>query len=215
MSFLAQRLTRARSLDVVVVATPDTLIASLVQQLRGVRVYLGAEPVNDVLHRFVNAARRFQLDTIVRAYADCPLLDPLAVDAFVANFRDVDYLRSGPGYPEGMDVEVVSRDALERAHVEASDAQDREHVTRYIWSHPDQFRIALDDWPTGDFHAARVTVDYPDDLAVMRKVIDRLGTRCTVASVIDLYVREPELWNAGPRTAPQPWAQRVKDAIDG
>lgn len=92
----------------------------------------------DVLARYQIAARCFEADIIMRLTSDCPALDPVVagqvLELFHASqpcdFASNDTLISG--YPDGWDVEVFSREALERAAAEATDASDREHVTPWM-----------------------------------------------------------------------------------
>src|SRR5207247_7143501 len=108
----------------------------------------------------------------------CPLIDPDVIDTAVKAFRaaEYDYLSNTitRSYPDGLDVEVFSSRALERAWREARWQSEREHVTPYIWKHPDIFRLgnfARD----RDLSALRWTVDEPLDLEFVRRIYGRLG----------------------------------------
>ena len=78
--------------------------------------------------------------TVVRITGDCPLVDPLIVDNTIEKFfeKKVDYCSNNnlPTFPDGFDVEVFSFNALNKAHKEAVDFHDLEHVTPYIISNP-------------------------------------------------------------------------------
>lgn len=134
---MLDRVRRARSLDEIIVATTvnatDDPVVELGRRL-GVRVFRGDEA--DVLGRYRAAAREASADVVVRLTADCPMIDPAVVDQAVAMFLegDWDYLSNSRvrTYPDGLDVEVFTRDALERAAREARHPQLREHVTLYI-----------------------------------------------------------------------------------
>ena len=169
---MLDRLARCERLDQVVVATPDEdheLIAYVEE--RGVAIYRGAE--HDVLSRYVGAAREQGAEVVVRLTADCPLIDPVLVDQVVEFFLtgSFDYASNTleRGFPRGMDVEVFSIEALERADAETSDPQEREHVTLYLYRHPDRFR-------TGHFEL-RLTVDTPADFALVEKMLLAGGER--------------------------------------
>ncbi len=97
--------------------------------------------------------------------------------------------------PVGLDTEVFSFAALERAWREATLASDREHVTPYIWRQPDRFRLASVTH-TVDLSAHRWTVDTDEDLTFVRKIYERLGAKAETAGmdeVLDLLRRHPGL----------------------
>ena len=174
-----ERLRRSQMADAVGIATStdarDDVIAALAQRL-GLTSFRGDE--DDVLARFAGAAAAFQADVVVRVTADCPLIDPELLDRCVARLLDdpeLDYVSNTleRTYPRGLDVEVLTRDALERAHQEATDPDDREHVTRFVWRQPERFRLGgVADHD--DHSALRWTVDTQEDLEVVRAVFDDL-----------------------------------------
>ena len=111
----------------------------------GVSVFRGSE--SDVLDRFVGAAAETDADVCVRLTADCPLLDPGVSDSIISVFMDADggadYASNKipQAFPRGLDTEVFSCDALERAAREARERYERVHVTPYIYRHPEIFTL--------------------------------------------------------------------------
>jgi spore coat polysaccharide biosynthesis protein SpsF len=134
-------------------------------------------PVDDVLTRYLMAIDASRADVVVRLTADCPLLDPsliaLIVDAFDPS--QLDYLSTNlpRSLAHGWDVEVASVDALRRAG-DAADDYHRVHVTSYLYSHPDEFRIAGIAFtpPCDDL---RVTLDEPADAELIDAIVAELG----------------------------------------
>jgi spore coat polysaccharide biosynthesis protein SpsF len=128
--------------------------------------------VNDVLGRFAWViGQRPECQTVLRVSSDCPLIDPEVCAQVLERFRSIDGCEycwtdthSGQ-WPDGLDVEVFSRDLLMRAHAEATDPSDREHVTPwmrrhvYVESLPAHPRYS--DWP-------KLSVDTPEDLERVR-----------------------------------------------
>lgn len=173
-SRVVQRARQAKTLTEVVLATStdprNEPLASLATSL-GVRFCRGSE--HDVLSRFVGAVHAFDADVVVRLTADCPLLDAAVIDRMVQVFRgtNVDYVSNTleRTYPDGLDVEVISREALTRAHSEARLPSEREHVTSYIYKHPELFSL-LNVKHSSDLSAYRLTVDEPADLEVVRRI---------------------------------------------
>jgi spore coat polysaccharide biosynthesis protein SpsF len=174
------RVARARTIDEVVVATTtlpeDDAIAALAAA-EGWALERGSE--TDLLERYLGAARAHAATVVVRITSDCPLIDPDVIDRTVEAFRatDVDYASNTlepRTFPRGLDVEVVSAEALERAGREDHDPALREHVTPFIYRHPDDFRLLR--VPSDDDHSdQRWSVDTPEDLALIERIYGALG----------------------------------------
>lgn len=180
LGHVVTRARRASTLDHVLVATsraaPDNPIVEFCSA-RGIDCFRGSE--EDVLDRYHSAAASAGADVVVRLTADCPLLDADVIDEVVGVFREggADYVANilRCTYPDGLDTEVFSRAALERAWGEARLRSEREHVTLYLRKHPDRFRqrnVTADH----DWSALRWTVDEPRDLEFVRAVYNKLGT---------------------------------------
>lgn len=160
---------------------------------------------DDLLDRFVTAtppgARH-----VVRVTADCPLFDPAIGRAVLAALRagSADYVSNTivPTFPDGLDCEAFTADALRRAWREARSPSEREHATPYIRDHPELFR----QWNLAhvpDLSHERWTVDDARDLAFVRAVYERLDTdherQTSMYAVLAVLAREPSLreLNAG------------------
>lgn len=171
----------------------------------------------DVLDRYYQTARHAKADYIVRVTADCPVIDPALIDDavnalldgeydFVANRLPPPFPRT---YPIGLDVEVCTFAALERAWKESTEVFHREHVMPFLYEgvelsavsrqlsegvSPRGFRVALLNHPT-DFGAYRWTVDTPADLEFIRQVYSRFAGRGDFSwkEVLDLVHNEPDL----------------------
>jgi spore coat polysaccharide biosynthesis protein SpsF len=133
----------------------------------------------DVLDRYYQAAKAFFADIIVRITSDCPLIDPEIIDIVIRAFLDnrVDYASNTltSTYPRGLDVEVFSFLALEKAWQEASADYERVHVTPYLYQHPEIFRL-LSIASEEDSSCYRLTVDTQEDLDLIRiiyEIIDK------------------------------------------
>lgn len=206
LQYVIERASMARRPDVVVVATTqnqtDDRIGAFCLEL-GTIVFRGSE--HDVLDRYYRAAEAIDANVIVRVTADCPFIDPDVLDRVVDAYLEGAYDYSSNAiqrtYPDGLDVEVLSFEALDHAWREAKLTSEREHVTPFIWKNPDLFRIChvtLD----RDLSSLRWTVDEPLDLEFVRQVYDRLGNLAgtfRMKDVLELLNEEPELQhiNAG------------------
>ncbi len=175
-----ERLSKAAILDEIVVATSDSFeddpIFELCQQ-NGVSCFRGS--LNDVLGRIYFAAQRHNATTAVRLTGDCPLLDYRIVDRVVREHftygADVTSNSKKPIYPDGMDVEVCSFEALERAYSSASKLSEREHVTLFFYNHPEQFFVRHCKALKENLSHLRLTVDEAEDFEKVRLIIEALA----------------------------------------
>jgi len=174
------RLRAARNIERIVVATStdpsDDVIVRWCDE-EGILTYRGS--LDDVLSRYYCAARAFHAHIVVRITADCPMIDPLIVDRAIKNFLQAkeskepsyDYLGLDRSFPDGLDTEVFSFEALERAFTEAVLPSEREHVTPYIWKNKMSFRVhSMKHYR--DLSKMRWTVDDCADLTFVRKVFN-------------------------------------------
>ena len=194
------RCRRIAAADRIVCAIPkgeaDNAVASAARSA-GAEVFRGSE--QDVLARYAGAARMVQAQDVVRITSDCPFIDPDVVDQLVALFREsrADYANNTlmPGFPRGLDCEVMPAALLYRAGEAATDPADREHVTSWIRNRPG-LRLACLKGPGGAAAGWRWTLDYPEDLDFCRAVFDRAGevaARMNFAALADLCERHPGL----------------------
>jgi spore coat polysaccharide biosynthesis protein SpsF (cytidylyltransferase family)/predicted dehydrogenase len=208
-----ERVRSAKSAGVIIVATTsnpaDDPIASLCTAL-GVVCFRGSE--YDVLDRYYHCAEEAGADVVIRITGDCPLTDPQLVDQMTGTFRSTgaDYAsnrRYGSpealySYPDGLDVEIFTFDALRCAQKEATSAYDREHVTPFIWRNLARFRVLFTQ-SSKEFHKRQWTVDYPEDLEFVRGIYARLQDGLFgVQSVLNILKENPELAAINEQHAP-------------
>ena len=177
---VVERISQAKSVDEVVVATSinpgDDVIAGYCR-VNGISYYRGSE--DDVLERVVEAAVEFGGEVIVQLGADNPFYDPDIIDHLVDIYRngDFDYVCNDLEltYPNGVEVHVVSLETLKSVVARTNDRLDHEDVVRYIWEHPEQYRIKNVSAPK-ELCApdVRLTLDYEEDYAVIVKVFEAL-----------------------------------------
>ncbi len=195
-----ERVMRAKNIDQLVVATSDRMDDDALADLckaHGVEVFRG--DLDDVLRRFGDCAADYGASHVVRLTGDCPLTDPEIIDRLISLHLagNYDYCSSAvpPTFPDGLDAEIMTATALSAAVNEATLPSEREHVTPFIISRPERFRLgSLRN--EEDLSVLRWTVDEKEDLEFVRQVYGHLYERnpaFTMQDVLDLLEREPAL----------------------
>jgi len=170
----------------------------------------------DVLDRYYQAAKENDAETVVRITSDCPLISPTIIDRTIRTFRDGDseYVNTKVEYPNGLDVEAMRVETLERAWDEATREEDREHVTTHM-RRSDSFRTAtvenlLDtsQYSTTDEDTVlRWSVDYSSDLEFIRKIYEHLYANGSWTfdqqAVFELFERHPEIVDITDHASPE------------
>ena len=228
---LARMLERVRAASMpseVVVATTelpeDQRIVEVAHELE-IACVRGHE--TDLLDRHITVARLFDADIVVKIPSDCPLIDPATIDRVIGSFLAhaergrIDYVSNlhPASWPDGFDVEVMSRNALELAHREARRPLDREHTTPFLWDHPERFAIANITWnrPFDASKAYRLTLDYPQDYFVIREVFDELWSphrHFTLDQILDLLDDRPDLTEGNARYRGTSWMDRHRSELN-
>jgi spore coat polysaccharide biosynthesis protein SpsF len=175
-----ERMRRAQLVDLIVVATTinafDEPIVDFCKQ-HALPCFRGSE--DDVLSRYAQAAIVYEADAIMRITSDCPLIEPALMNQAVSNFAQaqgqLDYISNmlKPTFPYGLAVEIFSREALRQAQACAVQPAEREHVTPYIYRHPEQFRLQNISY-SADLSHHRWTVDTPEDFDLVSKIFSVL-----------------------------------------
>jgi spore coat polysaccharide biosynthesis protein SpsF len=202
LQLLVERLQRAKTLDGIVIATTthpaDAVIERLAAKL-GVGCYRGSE--EDVLERVLLSARSAQADVIVEITGDCPLLDPEMVDAVVKCHRDEkhDYVSNclKRPLPLGLAVQAFATSVLAEVNTLTQDPADHEHVSLYIYEHPERYKIHALIMEEAEKHSdIRVTLDTADDYALISAIFEELypqNPAFTFSDVVAFCRRKPEL----------------------
>ncbi|MBA3722722.1 MAG: glycosyltransferase family protein [Parachlamydiaceae bacterium] len=203
LGHLIERLWRVKEADAFAILTTnkpeDDEIVSFCKK-EGIPCYRGSE--NDVLDRYHSLAVSRRPDAIVRITGDCPLIDPDIVDLVIRTYRDdkgkYDYVSNTLEltFPRGLDTEIFSYKALERAFRESKDPYEREHVTAFFYRHPELFK--LKNVPSMELLSNfRWTVDTQEDYELVRLIIEHLSPikpDFRLLDILQLFKQHPE-WN--------------------
>lgn len=204
LAHVVERASMIPGVDMVGIATTtnpaDDVIVGFAEE-RGLPVLRGSE--TDVLDRIYQSALQWNTSAVVRVTPDCPLLDPgvsgLVVSKFVQAEGKLDYVsNTAPHtFPDGLDTEIFSVEALETTWREVRLPSQREHVTAYMAMHPKSFKtfnVVCDN----DYSHHRWTVDDPRDLQFVREVLTGMaaegrGEHRDFGAVLDFLERHPQI----------------------
>lgn len=165
LQYLIDEVALVPTISKLIVATSiepsDDPIEALCRRIK-INCYRG--PLNDVLKRFTGAAMQYQADHVVRLTGDCPFNRAYHIHQVIVSHLSgmYDYTRD-EGFPDGMDVEVMRAECLYRAEKEAIDPYEREHVTPYLYRHPEIFRIGKFINPMGEQNKIKLSIDTKEE----------------------------------------------------
>lgn len=206
LEYQIERLKKITAADEIVIATTtnreDEVIVDLCNKL-AISCYRGSE--TDVLARYYEAAVKHQADIVVRITSDCPVVDPEvcqhAIDYFLSQPK-YNYIRL-EHYPRGLDAEIFSFNVLADCFRKATLQPDREHVTPFIYRHPEDYRIKRLYCSTNYSHH-RWTVDTPEDFELIKKIIEAvypIKPSFSFIDILNILEKNPDWYfiNAGVR----------------
>ena len=134
--------------------------------------------LDDVAERFLSAMEVLNLDAAVRINGDSPLNNKTLISYGIKLFRsgNFDLVSNVPArsYPYGMSVEVVGRKAMEYACSVMSDAEHREHVTKYFYDNQDKFDISLIKSKVAEYSEVQLAIDTREDLDRFKWIIHNI-----------------------------------------
>ena len=194
LEILINRLKKSQYIDEIIIATTlnkvDKQITALSKKL-GIKCYCGSE--NDVLDRYLKTAEKFNAEVIVRVTADNPLTDPVIVDKLIDK-----HLKSESDYtycndlPVGVSVEVFNKSTLKKLSIKDLSPVEKEHVTLYIKSNPQKFKIAEFN-SNLNFKDIRLTVDTPKDLKLINLIYNHFKSLegVTTKDIINFFEENP------------------------
>ncbi len=197
---VVKRISICDSIEKIVLATSDSSADDIIEawaDSAGIFCYRGSE--NDVLDRYYRAAIESKSELIIRVTADDPFKDPMVIDCVVNHLNkchlDFAYNNKPPSFPEGLDVEVFTFSALEDAAHKAEKSSDREHVTQYLYRHPEFYRQENITCNKQLSHL-RWTIDTSVDFLMVKKVYQELyedGCVFLMEDILELIKRHPEI----------------------
>lgn len=223
ISYVVNRVAKSKKINEVWLATTDAAADDVLvrwAKINNVKYFRGSEA--NVLDRYYQTALLAQADTVVRITGDCPLIDPIIIDKVLSAHLagDYDYTSNihPPTYPDGLDIEVFSEQALSRAWKEASLPSEREHVTPYIWKNLQIFKIhnvEHDD----NLSMYRWTLDTKEDSVFLRGVIsacEKQNGFCDMKKILKIIKNNPNWQNINKMyTRNEGYAKSIQQDVEG
>ena len=207
LDVLIKRMKKCKKVDDIIIATTPDIQNSLIINItkaHNVLYFIGSE--ENVLERYFKCAKEYHIDIIIRITSDCPFVDPKIVDDMVDFYlhNNYDYIKNiheTSNFPRGFDVEIFSLDVLETVYSRAKNKPEKEHVTHYIYTHPEKFKIFY--YNLGNLKKIdnlRLTIDEEEDLILCRVVFKKLKERgrhldFSIYDIIEIIEEYPELIN--------------------
>lgn len=202
LEHLIERVKQSKLIDEIIIATTESeKDNAIVEQAEksGVKYFRGSE--KDVLNRYYNAAKESNAAIVVRITSDCPLIDPFIIDDVIRFFQENDYsIVTNAGndlnqrtYPRGLDVEVFSFEALQKAFKYATENYQREHVTPYIYEHAEKIYYYKNNI---DYSNYRWTLDTEEDfelISMIYKLLYRGEHDFYFDDILKVFEQHPEL----------------------
>jgi len=198
LAHVVERLSHCRLVEKIVVATSvDSSDDSIADFCRENHILFFRGSLEDVLDRYYRAAIENHADSVVRITADCPVIDPVVVDAVITGFLSGNYDLFGLDgeFPDGLDCTVFSLSALKQASLNAQLKSEREHVGPYIENNPQRFHNgSLKIFKGLQYH--RWTLDEPEDYLLLTEIFEQLyspDTPFLTYDILKLMQIRPEL----------------------
>ena len=190
---VVDRLSKSKTLTDLVIATTSNPIDDPLEKwakTNKIECFRGHE--ENVLKRYYDAASNYKADVVVRVTADDPFKDfrlmDEAVQLLVSGNYDFVCNNSPPTFPEGLDVEVLTFNALKKIYRESLDDFEREHVTQYIHRNNEKFKIS-NIKNNIDLSHYRWTIDEESDYIFTKKIYEKLykpGNIFLTEEILDL-----------------------------
>ncbi|OGU62885.1 MAG: hypothetical protein A2V66_14815 [Ignavibacteria bacterium RBG_13_36_8] len=204
LQHIIERLKRSKYIDDIIVATTvnerDLPIVQLCEKL-GCKYYQGSE--DDVLLRVLEAAKSVNADMIVEITGDCPVIDWRHADYLIELFFSgkYDYVSNTieKSFPDGFDIQVFPVSVLQEVNNLTQNPVDHEHVSIYIYTHPEKYRLG--NWKADGIMRHpdyEITLDTIEDYELIKEIYHTLYSKNQDFSgedVIELIIEHPELLN--------------------
>ena len=201
---MLKQVKKSKLHDLIVIATSlkkeNEIIRNFCKKNK-IKCYSGSE--NNLVNRYYLAAKKYNINIIVRLTADCPLIDPEIIDQGINKFLTDKYdfvANTSPpfkkSYPDGVDVEVFSFQLIKRVNFECKNKKDLEHVTPYIWRKKKRFNLFRFELKQ-NLSKYRFTLDYKEDFILIKQILINLykkQKKITMKNVVNFIKQNKDIY---------------------
>lgn len=198
LTYVTERCKKIDGVSKVLVATSSLSQDDAVEKWcenHQISCYRGSE--EDVLDRFIQAAKLYEPDYVIRVTADCPFVDYEMASDMVALMKkeQVDIIDLEGQLPRGLAVEVISYKALQYIDEKGHENRHREHVTYYAYEFKEQFtRVSYVADEMRNEPPLRITLDTVADYELLSKVASHFDdVFVSSVDVIKYLIEHPEV----------------------
>ncbi|MEK4951402.1 glycosyltransferase family protein [Bacillus sp. FSL W8-1127] len=209
LTYVVERCKKIKGVSDVIVATSTLPQDGRVEdwcKRHGVSFFRGSE--EDVLDRYVQCAKVYEPDYVMRVTADCPFVDFEMANEIVKLMEQekVDIIDLDGELPRGLAVELISYQALQYIHRHGHEPRHREHVTYYAYEFKEEFQRASYSVPVNRRHPElRITLDTEEDYALCKAVADYFkDPLVSSVDVINFLLKHPEIANLNKHVQQKP-----------
>ena len=175
LDFLFKRLKSSNLVDEFIFATTnkeeDKVLLTIASD-NGFKTFAGS--TNNLIDRYVRAAREYDVDTVIRVTGDCPFVNGEMIDyccSFIEG-KSYDLASTKSFFPEGIDAEFYKSNVMESLSEEVLSEQDKEHLTLYLYKNKNKYNILNIHPPEGWLSKHSFTIDTPEDYLKAIKIAD-------------------------------------------
>ncbi len=175
-----------------------------------IKYFVGSD--NNVLKRYYDCATKFKSKIIVRIPSDCPLIDPKIVEKGIKLFLRKKYAYISniiyPTYIDGNDVEIFDYKTLKLINHNAKSKFDKEHVTTFLRRNLNNYKYKNFGSNKNLSKKYRYTLDYPEDLFLIKKIINKLGFYCNYSKICNFLIKNKKISKINKKYIGKMWYQK-------
>ena len=202
LELIFKRISKSKEVNDIIFAIPknnqNLKLKKFISNKINCKVFLGSE--KNVLNRYFCTAKKYKSDIIVRITGDCPLVDSSIIDEYVKILKknNLDYVSNSfpHTYPDGLDVEVFTFEAIKIANLKARKSNQKEHVTRYFKDNMNKFKTLNIKCPIKNVSNLRIVLDEESDLKVIKNIYSSFNPKINFnwKKIIKLYKKNKNIF---------------------
>ena len=143
LEILLNRIKKSKKISKIIIATTNLKKdIDIVKFSKSNKIDYFCGSKNNLIKRYLDTSKKFNIDHIVRLTADCPLIDPQILDKLIDIYfeKNLDYCSNTcpphlSKFPDGSDIEIFSFNALKKISKLRLEKDYKEHLTKFFWKH--------------------------------------------------------------------------------